>query len=150
MADEDQIEITLYVNREVKIYRIPPRAAAGGHTSGTWRVDDCIFTGALQPTSGKAVGMFAGSQLLQVLLWSYKQHSHIWASAQHQQCTSLQTPSSVAALALPRAQTAQTPLPQVCMHQSGFRASNIHADTSWFSPVVVLCQPGSVASGLVV
>lgn len=48
MADEDQIEITLYVNREVKIYRIPPRAAAGGHTSGTWRVDDCIFTGRLR------------------------------------------------------------------------------------------------------
>lgn len=42
---DDQIEHTLYINREVKVYRIPPRLGAGGHSSGTWRVDDCIFTG---------------------------------------------------------------------------------------------------------
>lgn len=45
MDDEDHIEHTLFVNREVKVYRIPPRPAAGGHSSGTWRVDDLIFTG---------------------------------------------------------------------------------------------------------
>jgi hypothetical protein len=47
VMDDDQIEHTLYVNRDVKVYRIPPRPAAGGHSSGTWRVDDCIFTGEL-------------------------------------------------------------------------------------------------------
>jgi hypothetical protein len=44
----EQVEHTLYVCREVKVYRIPPRPAAGGHSSGTWLVDDCIFTGRLR------------------------------------------------------------------------------------------------------
>lgn len=46
--DDEDIEHTLYLNRDVKVYRIPPRPAAGGHSSGTWRVDDCIFTGRLR------------------------------------------------------------------------------------------------------
>lgn len=55
MDDSEQIEHTLYINRDVKAYRIPSRPGAGGHSSGTWRVDDCIFTGvcplSLKPVS---------------------------------------------------------------------------------------------------
>lgn len=42
------IEHTLYICREVKIYRIPPRAGATGYRSGDWKVGDNIFTGRLR------------------------------------------------------------------------------------------------------
>lgn len=45
--DDDVIEHTLYVNRSVKVYRIPPRPAAGGHRSGEWRVADELFNGEI-------------------------------------------------------------------------------------------------------
>lgn len=49
MDESEEIEITLYINRDVKVYRIPSRPGAGGHSSGTWRVDDCIMTGVCAP-----------------------------------------------------------------------------------------------------
>eukprot|EP00879_Flechtneria_rotunda_P015458 GHRR01016164.1.p1 GENE.GHRR01016164.1~~GHRR01016164.1.p1 ORF type:complete len:241 (+),score=70.03 GHRR01016164.1:449-1171(+) len=47
-ADDGDIEHTLYINRDVKVYRIPPRPAAGGHKSGEWRVADQIWQGRLR------------------------------------------------------------------------------------------------------
>eukprot|EP00878_Enallax_costatus_P008774 GHUV01009172.1.p1 GENE.GHUV01009172.1~~GHUV01009172.1.p1 ORF type:complete len:212 (+),score=38.14 GHUV01009172.1:1127-1762(+) len=49
--DDSVVEHTLYVNRSVKVYRIPPRPAAGGHRSGEWRVADEIWTGRLRMIS---------------------------------------------------------------------------------------------------
>jgi hypothetical protein len=42
---DEEIEHTLHVNRDVKVYRIPPRPASTGHISGNWRVADQIFAG---------------------------------------------------------------------------------------------------------
>lgn len=49
--DGDVVEHTLYVNRCVKVYCIPPRPGAGGHRSGEWRVADEIFSGRLRMLS---------------------------------------------------------------------------------------------------
>jgi Protein of unknown function (DUF1681) len=46
MADEE-IESTLFIAREVSLYRVPPRRAEG-YRSGTWMVGDKIFTGRLR------------------------------------------------------------------------------------------------------
>lgn len=45
---DEEIERTLHINREVKLYRIPPRPASTGHISGNWRVADQIFAGRLR------------------------------------------------------------------------------------------------------
>lgn len=42
------VEQTLHICREVHIFRIPPRPAAGGFRSGEWRIADKIFTGRLR------------------------------------------------------------------------------------------------------
>jgi hypothetical protein len=42
---DEEIEHTLHINRDVKVYRIPPRPASTGHISGNWRVADQIFAG---------------------------------------------------------------------------------------------------------
>ena len=48
---EDKIEQTLFVAKEVNVYKIPPRQGAGGHRSGDWMVADKIFTGRLRVVS---------------------------------------------------------------------------------------------------
>lgn len=48
---DDVIEQTLYICREVQVYRIPPRPGAGGWRSGEWRVGDKIFSGRLRVVS---------------------------------------------------------------------------------------------------
>eukprot|EP00891_Asterochloris_glomerata_P006592 jgi/Astpho2/6592/Aster-04961 len=47
MAD-DQIEHTLFISREVSVFKIPSRVGAGGHKSAEWLVADKIFTGRLR------------------------------------------------------------------------------------------------------
>lgn len=47
----DDIEHTLFVCRQVSLYRVPPKATAGGHKSGEWKVADKIFTGRLKVTA---------------------------------------------------------------------------------------------------
>lgn len=47
MADIDEVEHTLFICREVNIYRIPPRQSAG-HKSGEWKVADKVFSGRLR------------------------------------------------------------------------------------------------------
>lgn len=47
----DDIEHTLFVCRQVNLYRVPPKATAGGHKSGEWKVADKIFTGRLKVTA---------------------------------------------------------------------------------------------------
>lgn len=49
MADE-VIESTLFIAREVHLYRVPP-SRAEGYRSGTWIVGDRIFTGRLNVVS---------------------------------------------------------------------------------------------------
>ena len=44
----DEIEHTLFVCRQVNLYRVPPKATAGGHKSGEWKVADKIFAGRLK------------------------------------------------------------------------------------------------------
>jgi hypothetical protein len=48
---EDVIEQTLFLAREVQVYKIPPRSTSGGHKSGEWMVADKIFTGRLRVIS---------------------------------------------------------------------------------------------------
>ncbi len=48
MEPDDAVEQTLYICRQVKVYRIPPLSTAGGHRSGEWRVADQIFEGRLR------------------------------------------------------------------------------------------------------
>ena len=50
MASDD-VEHTLFVCRQVNLYRVPPKATAGGHKSGEWKVADKIFTGRLKVTA---------------------------------------------------------------------------------------------------
>ncbi len=38
------MEFTLFVAKEVDLYKIPPRPNAGGYRSGEWKVADKIFT----------------------------------------------------------------------------------------------------------
>ncbi|GMH45988.1 hypothetical protein BSKO_13952 [Bryopsis sp. KO-2023] len=45
---EEIVEQTLHICREVHIFKIPPRPAAGGFRSGEWRIADKIFTGRLR------------------------------------------------------------------------------------------------------
>ena len=47
-SSEDIIEQTLFICAAVRLYRIPPRPAAGGYRSGEWRVADEIFHGRLR------------------------------------------------------------------------------------------------------
>ena len=47
----DDIEHTLFVCRQINLYRVPPKATAGGHKSGEWKVADKIFTGRLKVTA---------------------------------------------------------------------------------------------------
>ncbi len=47
----DDIEHALFVCRQVSLYRVPPKATAGGHKSGEWKVADKIFTGRLKVTA---------------------------------------------------------------------------------------------------
>ena len=47
----DEVEHTLFVCRQVNLYRVPPKASAGGHKSGEWKVADKIFTGRLKVTA---------------------------------------------------------------------------------------------------
>lgn len=47
----DDVEHTLFVCRQVNLYRVPPKATAGGHKSGEWKVADKIFTGRLKLTA---------------------------------------------------------------------------------------------------
>lgn len=44
----DAVEQTLFVCREVSVFRIPPRVGAGGYRSGDWKVADKIFTGRVR------------------------------------------------------------------------------------------------------
>ena len=48
---DGQIEQTLFVAKEVNVYKIPPRAGVKGHISGDWKVADKIFTGRLRVIS---------------------------------------------------------------------------------------------------
>ena len=50
MGDE-AIEQTLFVAKEVQVYKIPPRPSSGGHKSGDWKVADRIFQGRLRVLS---------------------------------------------------------------------------------------------------
>ena len=47
----DDVEHTLFVCRQVNLYRVPPKATAGGHKSGEWKVADKIFAGRLKVTA---------------------------------------------------------------------------------------------------
>jgi len=48
MDQDEVIEQTLFIATDVRVYRIPPRPAAGGYKSGEWRVGDEIFLGRLR------------------------------------------------------------------------------------------------------
>lgn len=48
---EAPVERTLHIAREVNVFKIPPRPAAGGFRSGEWRISDKIFTGRLRVMS---------------------------------------------------------------------------------------------------
>lgn len=47
----DDLEQTLFVCREVNVFKIPPRVGAGGYRSGDWKLSDKIFTGRLRATA---------------------------------------------------------------------------------------------------
>jgi hypothetical protein len=44
----EAVEHTLYICRQVNLYKIPPKATAGGHKSAEWLVADKIFEGRLR------------------------------------------------------------------------------------------------------
>lgn len=44
----DAVEQTLFICREANVFRIPPRAGAGGYRSGDWKIADKIFTGRVR------------------------------------------------------------------------------------------------------
>lgn len=44
----DAVEQTLFICREATVFRIPPRAGAGGYRSGDWKIADKIFTGRVR------------------------------------------------------------------------------------------------------
>ncbi|EIE20896.1 NECAP endocytosis associated 2, isoform CRA_b, partial [Coccomyxa subellipsoidea C-169] len=48
---DEAIEQTLFVAKEVQVYRVPPRPSSGGHKSGDWKVADRIFQGRLRVLS---------------------------------------------------------------------------------------------------
>ena len=45
MEEEENLEQTLHVAKEVSVFRVPPRRGADGYRSGEWRVGDKIFDG---------------------------------------------------------------------------------------------------------
>ncbi|KAK9816945.1 hypothetical protein WJX72_007270 [[Myrmecia] bisecta] len=47
-TQHDELTVTLYICREINVYKIPPRPAAGGHKSAEWKTADKIFTGRLR------------------------------------------------------------------------------------------------------
>lgn len=51
--DEESVEHTLLLVREVSVYKIPPRSTSGGYKCGEWLQSDKIWTGRLRVVSGK-------------------------------------------------------------------------------------------------
>ncbi|XP_065876108.1 uncharacterized protein At1g03900 [Euphorbia lathyris] len=51
--DEESMEHTLLVVREVSVYKIPPRSTSGGYKCGEWLQSDKIWTGRLRVVSCK-------------------------------------------------------------------------------------------------
>ncbi|KDO60455.1 hypothetical protein CISIN_1g023540mg [Citrus sinensis] len=51
--DEESLEHTLLVVREVCVYKIPPRTTSGGYKCGEWLQSDKIWTGRLRVVSCK-------------------------------------------------------------------------------------------------
>ncbi|KAK8506151.1 hypothetical protein V6N13_002792 [Hibiscus sabdariffa] len=51
--EEDSIEHTLLVVREVAVYKIPPRSSSGGYKCGEWLQSDKIWSGRLRVVSCK-------------------------------------------------------------------------------------------------
>ncbi|KAL3677097.1 hypothetical protein R1sor_027045 [Riccia sorocarpa] len=51
--DDDSVEHTLLVVREVSVYKIPPRSTSGGYKCGEWLQSDKIWTGRLKVLSLK-------------------------------------------------------------------------------------------------
>ncbi|KAL2470546.1 Uncharacterized protein Adt_38682 [Abeliophyllum distichum] len=52
--DEETLEHTLLVVREVSIYKIPPRPSSGGYKCGEWLQSDKIWSGRLRVVSCKS------------------------------------------------------------------------------------------------
>lgn len=52
-ADDEPLEHTLLVVREVSVYKIPPRGTSGGYKCGEWLQSDKIWTGRLRVISLK-------------------------------------------------------------------------------------------------
>ncbi|GMJ00738.1 ATP-binding cassette I18, non-intrinsic ABC protein 4 [Hibiscus trionum] len=51
--DEESLEHTLLVVREVAVYKIPPRSTSGGYKCGEWLQSDKIWSGRLRVVSCK-------------------------------------------------------------------------------------------------
>ncbi|KAL9659698.1 hypothetical protein QQ045_024507 [Rhodiola kirilowii] len=51
--DEESIQHTLLVVREVSVFKIPPRSTSGGYKCGEWLQTDRIWTGRLRVVSCK-------------------------------------------------------------------------------------------------
>lgn len=51
MADEESLEHTLLIVREVSVYKIPPRSSSGAYKCAEWLQSDRIWTGRLRVTS---------------------------------------------------------------------------------------------------
>ena len=51
--EEESLEHTLLVVREVSVYKIPPRSTSGGYKCGDWLQSDKIWTGRLRVVSCK-------------------------------------------------------------------------------------------------
>ncbi|KAF5741839.1 ABC transporter family protein [Tripterygium wilfordii] len=51
--DEESLEQTLLVVREVAVYKIPPRSTSGGYKCGDWLQSDKIWSGRLRVVSCK-------------------------------------------------------------------------------------------------
>ncbi|MBA0675474.1 hypothetical protein Goari_017018, partial [Gossypium aridum] len=53
LDEEDSIEHTLLVVREVSVFKIPPRSTSGGYKCGEWLQSDKIWSGRLRVVSCK-------------------------------------------------------------------------------------------------
>ncbi|MCO5552019.1 hypothetical protein L7F22_005527 [Adiantum nelumboides] len=53
--DDESLEHTLLVVREVSVYKIPPRGTSGGYKCGEWLQSDKIWSGRLRVVSVKEV-----------------------------------------------------------------------------------------------
>ncbi|KAL5716071.1 hypothetical protein ACHQM5_017808 [Ranunculus cassubicifolius] len=51
IEEEESLEHTLLVVREVSIFKIPPRSSSGGYKCGEWLQSDKIWTGRLRVVS---------------------------------------------------------------------------------------------------